>query len=64
MATLVSWPGGFAMKTALAAAAVLLCVSVAPSAELVTVMAPPRGEKANQIACEAFVNTWNRARTN
>ena len=47
------------MKTAwVAAAALLFCVSVGRPAETITVLTPPRGEKAYQIAAEAFVNTW------
>jgi hypothetical protein len=46
------------MKTTLAAVRVLLWVAVPGSAETITVLTPPSGEKAYQIAGETFARLW------
>lgn len=49
------------MKTLLAVAGLLLCSVLPAQAETLTVLTPPVGEKAYQLAGEAFVDLWEKA---
>lgn len=48
------------MKTILAAAGLLLCIAGPAQAETLTVLTPPVGEQAYQIAGDAFVDLWEK----
>jgi hypothetical protein len=48
------------MKMTLSAAVILLCTALPVQAETLTVLIPPVGEKAYQIAGEAFVDLWGK----
>jgi hypothetical protein len=48
------------MKSALVIAGVAACIAFPAQAAPITVLTPPGGEKAYQIAGEAFVNLWEK----
>jgi hypothetical protein len=60
MIVLLLFQGSTPMKTTLIAAGILLCAALSARAETLTVLTPPVGEKAYQIAGEAFVDLWQK----